>query len=376
MTNVAKRNQPETGVTDMRKPTTVALLLIALLAAATASAAERMITSQPVMYFGGTDAKAIGDTIDLMGPGGLYPYRGDFETASARPGGGGSLPDGWYSVDETSPANHWHVDTYGVVAPLVGKAAWCGDIGYASCDGGVTDPAGGYGNNWYDILEFRKTVRRRVDRAGAGRPAVRQRAGLRLSRTAAPYGGQPRLRAHLRTGLCRGTASARRPWTTRSRTPRPICMKATTLRSRSSSTPTVAGPTATACGRPTARPVWTTSRSTLNGGSRTPRTSKTARSAPTGPLPRTWAWATSRGSGAVLGDADDCASNYSKLVAFIDDGLVVPGTGGTVGGPGNDYGPPGGYIVNNTGGLSGPAVPPAEYDPLAGHGSWRVPQAA
>jgi hypothetical protein len=55
-----------------------------------------------------------------------------------------------------------------------------------------------------------------------------------------------------------------------------------------------------------------------------------------------------------LGDADDCASNYSNLVAFIDDGLVVPGTGGTVGGPGNDYGPPGGYIVNNTGGLLGP----------------------
>ena len=55
----------------------------------------------------------------------------------------------------------------------------------------------------------------------------------------------------------------------------------------------------------------------------------------------------------LLGDADDCASNYSKLVAFIDDGLVVPGTSGTVGAAGNDYGPPGGYIVNNTGGLLG-----------------------
>ncbi len=33
---------------------------------------------------------------------------------------------------------------------------------------------------------------------------------------------------------------------------------------------------------------------------------------------------------------------------------MVPGTGGTIGYPGNDYGPPGGYIVNNTGGLLGP----------------------
>jgi hypothetical protein len=69
----------------------------------------------------------------------------------------------------------------------------------------------------------------------------------------------------------------------------------------------------------------------------------------------------------LLGDSDDCASNYSKLVAFIDDGLVVPGTGGTVGGPGNDYGPPGGYIVNNTGGLLGSVVPHPGFGVLAGH---------
>jgi len=53
-----------------------------------------------------------------------------------------------------------------------------------------------------------------------------------------------------------------------------------------------------------------------------------------------------------LEDADPCRTNYTKQVAFIDDGLIVPGTGGT------DcinwcYGP-GGYIVNTTGGLAGP----------------------
>ncbi len=53
-----------------------------------------------------------------------------------------------------------------------------------------------------------------------------------------------------------------------------------------------------------------------------------------------------------LVDLDPCVSNASPQVAFIDDGLVVPGTGGT---PCVTwcYGP-GGYIVNSTGGLGGP----------------------
>jgi hypothetical protein len=52
-----------------------------------------------------------------------------------------------------------------------------------------------------------------------------------------------------------------------------------------------------------------------------------------------------------LQDEDPCLQNGSPQVAFIDDGVVVPGTGGT---PGITwvYGP-GGYIVNNTGGLAG-----------------------
>jgi hypothetical protein len=38
-----------------------------------AEAAELQRTEQPVMYFGGVPGKAVVDTIDLMGPGGLYP---------------------------------------------------------------------------------------------------------------------------------------------------------------------------------------------------------------------------------------------------------------------------------------------------------------
>ncbi|MEZ4386635.1 MAG: FlgD immunoglobulin-like domain containing protein [Candidatus Krumholzibacteriia bacterium] len=53
-----------------------------------------------------------------------------------------------------------------------------------------------------------------------------------------------------------------------------------------------------------------------------------------------------------LQDLDPCRSNHSVQVAFVDDGLVVPGTGGS---PGQTwrYGP-GGYVVNTNGGLLGP----------------------
>lgn len=53
-----------------------------------------------------------------------------------------------------------------------------------------------------------------------------------------------------------------------------------------------------------------------------------------------------------LGDLDPCRTNWTPQVAFIDDGVVVPGTGGSVCITWC-YGPSG-YIVNNTGGLMGP----------------------
>ena len=53
-----------------------------------------------------------------------------------------------------------------------------------------------------------------------------------------------------------------------------------------------------------------------------------------------------------LEDVDPCNTNYSPQAAFIDDGVVVDGTGGT---PCVNwcYGPSG-FIVNTTGGLAGP----------------------
>ncbi len=53
----------------------------------------------------------------------------------------------------------------------------------------------------------------------------------------------------------------------------------------------------------------------------------------------------------LLGDGDMCSTNYTPQMAFIDDGIVVPGTGGTQCTTWN-YGP-GGWGVTTTGGLAG-----------------------
>ncbi len=54
----------------------------------------------------------------------------------------------------------------------------------------------------------------------------------------------------------------------------------------------------------------------------------------------------------LLSDLDRFVDNNTPQVAFIDDGLVVPGTGGTLGVTWI-YGP-GGFVVNLNGGLAGP----------------------
>jgi hypothetical protein len=68
-----------------------------------AEAAELQRTEQPVMYFGGVPGKAVVDTIDLMGPGGLFPYRGDFEMGRGAACRRRLPAPRVVSVDETSP---------------------------------------------------------------------------------------------------------------------------------------------------------------------------------------------------------------------------------------------------------------------------------
>ncbi|MBK8165905.1 MAG: T9SS type A sorting domain-containing protein [bacterium] len=335
----------------MKRLTTFACLAVALTFAVGAFAAERNISSQPAMWFGETAAKASGDTVDLMGPGGLYPFRGDFETATARPGGQGFLTDGWTTVDATAPANNWHVDTVGLVAPLAGQFAWCGDIAFVSC--GAGDPVGGYGNSWFDILEFRKTVgaaatvRVQADLVYDSEPGYDY--VLLQRRTAANPAFEPITGGQGQSWDGVGTVAVDYTFTY---TPAEL---------HEGTDVAVAFVFDSDSAWSDSDCLWPT-----GGAARIDNITVTLNGTPyvenfeDGSLGPDWAATPNAGVGnfgriwSLLGDADDCASNYSKLLAFIDDGLVVPGTGGTIGGPGNDYGPPGGYIVNNTGGLLGP----------------------
>jgi hypothetical protein len=329
-----------------------ALLLLATCSvAAAAPPAGRVPSSGQQLYYGAAaTAKATGDTVDLMGPGAAFPYRGDFETAQARPAAAGALTDGWTSIDQTSPANHWHVDSYG--NPFGGAAAWCSDIGMPSC--GPSDPVGGYANDWRDILEFRKTV--------GGAASVRVQADLQYDcepgydfttlqrRTAAHPLFEPVAGGQGLSWDGVGTVAVDYTFTF---TPAELVGGADIAiafvfdSDNSWSDGDCNWPTGGAC-RVDNIVV------TLNGVAYTEDFSD-------GELGPDWVAAPNVGVGdfvrvwGQLGDLDDCAQDYTKVVAFIDDGLVVPGTGGTIGQPGNDYGPPGGYIVNNTGGLLGPA---------------------
>jgi len=341
----------------MKRFTTFVCLAVALTFAVSAFALERNISSQPAMWFGETAAKAAGDTVDLMGPGGLYPFRGDFETATARPGGQGFITDGWTTVDATAPENNWKVATYDPDALMGGdKFAWAGNIAIPSC--GAGDNAGGYGNSWFDILEFRKTTNAAasvkveafiaydsepgydfvlLQRRTAANPAFEPiTGGQGLSWDGAGTAAVDFTFTYTAGELYEGTDVAVAfifdsdgAWSDAD------CLWPTDGGVRIDDITVTLTTTGSNAG------VYT---ETFEDNSLGPDWVATP-NAGVGNFGRIW---------SLLGDADDCASNFSKLLAFIDDGLVVPGTGGTIGGPGNDYGPPGGYIVNNTGGLLGP----------------------
>ncbi len=134
----------------MKTRTLFAAVGVVLVVAATAFAEPMPIPARNNhLLHGGqfTSHKAAVDTIDLMGPTGSgAPYLGDFEAGW----------NGWTSVDYTQPlGNHWQVSDYNQTVPG-NLAAWCGKQDYAAC--GATDIAGGYGNSWHDQLELRVTV--------------------------------------------------------------------------------------------------------------------------------------------------------------------------------------------------------------------------
>ena len=144
-------------------PCSIVLLLLACTLVSFAHAADlpRYSLGGEVVQGGNPGfAKAGGDTINLMAASddptnepGEPAYDGDFEDPVGNPDW-----NGWTHRDLTQAMEStWIVSNYNQPDPL-NHAAWCGYIGFPSCDGDVKDPAGGYGNNWHSVLEFRQTV--------------------------------------------------------------------------------------------------------------------------------------------------------------------------------------------------------------------------
>jgi hypothetical protein len=137
----------------MKRFTMFACLALALVLALSSFAGEmpRYVISngnETIIGGGQSFGKAGRDTIELIGPNGLV--NGSFQDGS----GNANWHD-WTHYDITQPTEvHWAASTYFAVSGVY--SAWCGLITFPSCVAG--DPIGGYGNNWNDMLEWRGTV--------------------------------------------------------------------------------------------------------------------------------------------------------------------------------------------------------------------------
>jgi hypothetical protein len=101
-------------------------------------------------------AKAVTDTVLLMGPWGSGAYaNGQFQNPSREPDW-----NGWTSIDHTQPTQiRWHPESSRTLNGL--WSAWCGDPDIPACS--EFDSTGGYGNNWDEVLEWRGTVTNPAD---------------------------------------------------------------------------------------------------------------------------------------------------------------------------------------------------------------------
>ncbi len=307
--------------------------------------------------------KAAGDTIVLMGPTGTY--KGDFENSV-----GGAMPDGWYSWDITqSTASHWSLtsqlssDPY--MTGLVGQTLWCGTAMDACAP---SDSAWGYGNSWNESVEWTYTV---------PHPAFTSTVTLTGDIFYDTEKDWDYVYFSKKTGGQKGYSNVD-TWTGTS-----------TMDVVIDDTTTITVPTTEAisesitylpadyfegnkivlafrfqadsaasdedCWNPTEGPFFMDNMTvTVNDGAKTVYSTTDDFTTDMG----TWTPIIPQGVGNFakiwedLTALDPCTINPSKQVAFIDDGLVVPGTGGS-----NCinwcYGP-GGYIVNTKGGLAGP----------------------
>ena len=149
----------------MKKSTTFACLALILVWAVAAMASthedinfQKAFRSVPVGLPGG----AAKDTVDMIGPypvpvGAVcddlsQPWNGTFETVV-----GANHWSCWTHKDNTAAdVDHWQVSTYHAVTGMY--SAWCGAM-IPPCDGvDPPDEVGGYGNSWTDWLGWYGTV--------------------------------------------------------------------------------------------------------------------------------------------------------------------------------------------------------------------------
>lgn len=126
-------------------------LLPAAIALAAAPVETPPVTVSEDPIAGATVGVAAVDTTLLVGSWQSgAPINGQFQTP-----GGAPAWNGWTSLDLSDPGgNHWVVSTHNAVNGTY--SAWCGDPDIPSC--GPGDPEGGYGNNWYDVLYWQAPV--------------------------------------------------------------------------------------------------------------------------------------------------------------------------------------------------------------------------
>ena len=320
-------------------------------------------SDQPRLSLGGdvihgastTSAKAGLDTINLMaghhdptnGPGEPY-FFGDFEGAF-----GGPNWNGWTHYDITQPTEtHWNVSNYLQPDPD-NYAAWCGDINIAACD--TNDTQGGYGNSWHDIIEFRRTV----SDPGTGSLVTvtatlihDSEPGYDYTHLSYLYEGQPYGDLQVWDGL--GTIAVADSVTYLPMDYLEGTDIAVYFRFRSDggwSDEDCSYPSAGGCR------VDDINVNIVNGAFEDDYFEDFEHGGDPADF-GLWNIGYPYGVGDFakiwtgLRDMDPCRSNLTPQVAFIDDGIVVPGTGGSQC-LSWCYGP-GGYIVNTTGGLAGP----------------------
>ncbi len=328
--------------------TRFSLIVLAIAFSAGFAPAATLPVSTPIVM---TDTPIVGvtlgatavDTTLLVGPWSSgAPHNGQFQSPTGTPAW-----NGWTSMDLTSTGgNHWHADSYQVVSGAY--SAWCGDIAFAPCD--IEDPVGGYGINWDDILYWQTPV------ANPAEPCtVRVQAVMNIDvelgydwcyLQAITDGGAQELwsESGTHTGVVVDVTHVFQPGDYMG--PGADEVRMDFLVSTDSGWSDEDCKVSSAGALQLDDVVITLSNGTGYSHDFEDGTLGAFIPAPTasvGNFAKIW---------TNLSDIDPCNENPSPQVAFIDDGLVVPGTGGT---PCLDwcYGP-GGYVVNHSGGLMGP----------------------